>query len=223
MRSILANKRIKMDKNYYDEEYFKWQSEIGEFGGWANLNKFDKYINQDDIVLDFGCGGGYLLNNIQCKIKLGIEINPSAIQQAQKFGINVYNKIDLIENNSIDVIISNSALEHVERPLDILKLLRTKLKNGGTIIFTVPCESIYYNYKKDNIDRHLYTWSPMNLGNLFDEAGFNVIESKPYRHKWFPKAMKVGRYMGRNLFDFSCSIYDRVRRYSSQVRIIAKK
>jgi len=210
-------------ESHYDEDYFKWQSKIGEFGGWANLNKFDKYISLDDIILDFGCGGGYLLNNIKCKKKYGIEINPHAMKQAKKFGINVFNDIDQIDDESIDIIISNSALEHVPQPLDIIKLLKNKLKKNGKIIFTVPCESIYYAYKKDDINRHLYTWSPMNLGHLFDEAGYEVIESKPYRHKWFPKAMQVGQLIGRKPFDLLCNIYDRMRRYSSQVRIVACK
>jgi len=210
-------------ESHYDEKYFEWQSTIGEFGGWANLDKFSNYINQEDVVLDFGCGGGYLLNNIKCSKKIGVEINPYAIKQAESFGVNVYNNIDDIPNEVADVIISNSALEHVERPLDILKLLKDKLKIGGKIIFTVPCESISYAYVKDDINRHLYTWSPMNLGHLFDEAGFNVIESKAYRHKWFPKAARYGKSMGRPLFNFLCSIYDRVRGYSSQVRLVAIK
>lgn len=210
-------------ESHYDEEYFKWQSSIGEFGGWANLDKFNEYIDKNDIVLDFGCGGGYLLNNINCKKKIGVEINPYAVKQAKLFNIEIYDDIDNIPDDFLDVIISNSALEHVERPLDILKSLKNKLKVGGKIIFTVPCESISYAYVKDDINRHLYTWSPMNFGHLFNEAGFNVIESKPYRHKWFPKAVNIGRKMGRPMFNFLCNIYDRLRRYSSQVRLVAIK
>ena len=52
---------------HYDDDYFDWQSEAGEFGGWANQTKFIKYISKDDVVLDFGCGGGYLLKNLDCK------------------------------------------------------------------------------------------------------------------------------------------------------------
>ncbi len=72
---------------HYDSKYFKWQSSIGEFGGWANMSKFTEYINRDDVVLDFGCGGGYLLNNLSCKEKHGIEINESAAEIAKKNGI----------------------------------------------------------------------------------------------------------------------------------------
>ena len=66
-------------EEYYDNKYFDdYQKKIGEFGGKANLFKFKKFINHDSKVLDFGCGGGFLLNNINCSYKAGIEINSVA-------------------------------------------------------------------------------------------------------------------------------------------------
>ena len=38
----------------------------------------------DKKVLDFGCGGGYLLDKINCKKKFGVEINNIAIKEAEK-------------------------------------------------------------------------------------------------------------------------------------------
>ena len=46
------------------EDYFDFQASIGEFGGWANVTKFSDYVAPGDTVLDFGCGGGYLLKNL---------------------------------------------------------------------------------------------------------------------------------------------------------------
>jgi len=62
-------------QKYYNKKYFSWQSRVGEFGGRANLSKFAKFIRPDHHVIDYGCGGGYLLKNIKCKEKIGIEIN----------------------------------------------------------------------------------------------------------------------------------------------------
>ena len=56
-----------MNNNHYNESYFKWQSGIGKFGAWANIHKFIYYIKPDQNILDFGCGGGFLLNQIKCK------------------------------------------------------------------------------------------------------------------------------------------------------------
>ena len=61
-------------ENYYQEDYFEnYQKKIGEFGGKANLFKFKKYIKLSDTVLDFGCGGGFLLKFLDCKNKANIK------------------------------------------------------------------------------------------------------------------------------------------------------
>ena len=106
----------------YDEEYFAWQKEIGEFGGKANLFKFGRYFDSTDDILDFGCGGGYLLDNITTSgKKIGIEINPAARREAERKGIECYPDFTQIEDNSMDVIISNHALEHVSDPWNVIK------------------------------------------------------------------------------------------------------
>ena len=209
--------------SYYDQKYFKWQSPIGEFGGWANLAKFSEFVKKEDTVVDFGSGGGFLLSHIQCHKKMGIEINEAARASAKLIEIDSVADTDLLPDDFADVIISNHALEHTFSPLDELKKLRKKLKKGGKIIFVVPCESIDYAYVKNDINNHIYTWSPMCLGNLFTQAGFEVIESKPYIHKWPPHYEKIAKLFGRRVFNFSCQIYARIERSYFQVRTIARR
>jgi SAM-dependent methyltransferase len=76
----------KFSKHYDDDDYFNWQSSIGAFGGWANKTKFLKYISEGHTVLDFGCGGGFLLKQLNCKNRIGVEVNPSAAEQARQIG-----------------------------------------------------------------------------------------------------------------------------------------
>ena len=215
---------------HYDKDYFDWQSSIGEFGGWANQSKFFEYISSNSRVLDFGCGGGFLLKGLNCVKKVGIEVNESAADTAKKNGIEVYRSVAEMPDDYVDVIISNHALEHTLHPLDELVSLYRKLQLGGRIIFVVPCESIGYSYKANDINHHLYSWSPMCIGNLFTEAGFSVIESKPYIHKWpgikyiWPKMYKfIAKVGGRRLFDIACRIYGRIERSWFQVRVVAEK
>ncbi|MFN5838937.1 MAG: hypothetical protein ACK47J_20015, partial [Pseudanabaena sp.] len=120
-------------------------------------------------------------------------------------------------------IISDNALEHTLQPLQELKSLYKKLKTGGKIIFVVPCEAISYSYKPNDINHHLYSWSPMCIGNLFTEAGFSVIESKPYIHKWPPKYQLIAKIGGRPLFEIACHIFGRIERTWFQVRVIGEK
>jgi SAM-dependent methyltransferase len=208
---------------HYDATYFDWQASIGEFGGWANLAKFLPYLKETDEVLDFGCGGGFLLRNIACRKRVGVEVNPSALSAAVGNGIEGYRSVDDVPDRYVDVVISNHALEHTLRPLDELRTLRQKLRPGGRIVFVVPCESIRMKYKPNDVSHHLYTWSPLSLGNLFAEAGFTVIESRPYIHKWPPGYRQLARVVGRKTFDLVCRIYGHLERSWFQVRVIGHK
>jgi SAM-dependent methyltransferase len=208
---------------HYDTQYFGWQASMGEFGGWANQTKFLEYISDNSRVLDFGCGGGFLLRNLKCSKKVGVEVNPSAIDTARANGVEVFSRVDDVPDEYVDVIISNSALEHTLQPLQELKSLYKKLAPGGKIVFIVPCESISYAYQPNDINHHLYSWSPMCLGNLFTEAGFSVHQCKPYIHKWPPLYRYIAKLGGRLIFDIACRIYGRLERSLFLVRVVASK
>jgi predicted Zn-ribbon and HTH transcriptional regulator len=154
---------------------------------------------------------------------VGVEINSTAAETARENGIAIYNFVDDVPDNYVNIIISNNALEHTHYPLEELKKLYKKLKNKGKIIFIVPCENISYKYKPNDINQHLYSWSPMCIGNLFTLAGFSVIESKPYIHKWPPHYIKIAKMGGRKIFDIVCRIYGQMKREWFQVKIIAEK
>lgn len=213
----------KLVSKHYDEKYFNWQSSIGEFGGWANQTKFIDYITSKSDVLDFGCGGGFLLSGLNCGKKVGVEPNISAAETAKSKGIEVFHGVADIPNDYVDVIISTNALEHTLHPLEELRALYKKLRKGGKIIFVVPCESIKFSWKPNDINHHLYSWSPMCIGNLFTEAGYTVIESKPYINKWPPKYNFIAKFGGRSIFNMVCRIYGRIERSWFQVRVIAEK
>lgn len=205
----------------YSKKYWLYQSPIGEFGGWANLIKFSNFLKPEDAVLDFGCGGGFLLSNLTNNIREGIEVNAEAAKSARLKGLTIYSAVEEIPDGRYDVIISNHALEHCERPLDELKSLKAKLKHGGKIIFYVPCESHKRKYRPNDPNQHLYTWSPINLGNLFEAAGYNVSEVKPFYHRWPPTYRGIVRLCGEKTFHVACRIYGRLFTTLSQVRCIA--
>lgn len=212
-------------EEYYNDKYFDdYQKKIGEFGGKANLFKFKKFIKHDSKVLDFGCGGGFLLNNINCSYKVGIEINSVARNFCKSnFNINSYENISEVEDNNFDVIISNHALEHCERPDDILKKLFKKLKKGGKIIIVTPLDSLFFRFDIKDVNKHLYSFSPMNLGNLLVNAGFNNIKTGTIFHKWPPKYNIIQSFFGWNIFHFFSRIYGLINLYWTQTIGIAEK
>lgn len=212
-----------MVSDHYDARYFARQLEIGTFGGWANQIKFQPEIAAKDDVLDFGCGSGFLLKGLTCASRTGVEVNPAAAETARKNGVTVYTSVEAVPEAAFDVVISNHALEHTLRPLDNLKVLRTRLKVGGKLVLVVPCEGLDNAYEPGDINHHLYTWNPMTLGNLLTEAGFEVRESKAFVHKWPVGWRRVkGLYLRhRWLFDLLSRIRGQMHRQSAQVRAVA--
>jgi SAM-dependent methyltransferase len=205
---------------HYDGEYFEWQKKIGEFGATVDLFKFRKYIKATDRVIDFGCGGGFMLKALGSAAKIGVEINDLARKFAINQGINTVKDASEIEDNWADVIISNNALEHALCPFNELKKLRSKLKSGGKIVFVVPNEK-KGSWKPNDINQHLYTWTPLNIGNLFIAAGF-TIEKIDIIPIWPPKPMQVRKIFGLRLFYLFSKISGDFRRWC-QIRVVAAK
>ena len=73
---------------HYNSDYFEWQRKIGMFGGRANSFKFNRSIRPYDTVVDFGCGGGFLLKNLNCLERLGIEVNEAAHEEIIENGLD---------------------------------------------------------------------------------------------------------------------------------------
>lgn len=193
-------------EEYYDEEYFKWQQKMGVFGAKIKVSMFQPHIKSDMTVVEFGSGGGYLLQQIDAREKVGIEINDAAREAAEAIGIKSVKNISDVSDNYADIIISTSVLEHTENPLGILRELYGKLKEGGKIVFHVPNESCDTEYIRSEVNNHLYTWNCLNLGNLFKAAGYFVYSVQKVQEVWPKNYYEIAREVSPELFESICTI-----------------
>lgn len=190
--------------------YFAYQHVGGLLRGQLNARtKFARFVRPGDVVLDFGCGGGTLLRSLECARRVGVEINPVARVEASAHGIEVFETAAEVPDAVADVIVSNHSLEHVTHPFAVLQALRGKLKARGKLVLVVPLDDwrVQRSYTPQDIDHHLYTWTPLSLGNLLSEAGCDVGEVSVLTHAWFPNWT---RWLGRlpvGVFDAVCWAY----------------
>jgi SAM-dependent methyltransferase len=208
--------------SHYNEDYFKWQQAIGVLTGSANRFMYQPYVGKEDTVLDFGCGGGYLLAGLECRRRLGVEINPAARAIAHAQGIEVACDVREAAGLPADVIISSHALEHTLHPHDILRSLHAALRSGGRLVIVTPFERST-PWRPGDINQHLYTWSPMNLGNLVTAAGFRVETSEIIHHRFPPGAQAWRSLLGEYGFHVLCLLWGRISRSVVQVRVVATK
>ena len=207
----------------YNKKYFKWYKKIGEFGGKINKSRFEKYIKKKDKVLDFGCGGGYLLSELNCKEKHGVEFNPVAIKNCRRKNIKIYKDTKKLKKNYFDKIISNNSLQHCEDPFLEIKNLHQSLKKNGLIIIVTACASRNHKYFPKDINYQMYSWSPMNLGNFLENCGFKILLSKTIIYRWPPFYEFIYKIFGLNTFNVVCKIFGLLDSSLTSIIAVGKK
>lgn len=163
-------------------EYYEMRKDRrSDFVQIRRASHFQPFIKSEDAVLDFGCGTGGVLARIECDKKLGVEVNEASVEEAKGRGIEVFGDISKIEEASVDVVISNHALEHVPNPAAQIAGIARALKSGGRAVLVVPAESPsdqrFSRWTANDPDQHIYSWTPLSFGNLIAQAGLEVESS----------------------------------------------
>jgi len=191
--------------------YFEYQRHVGFIAGRLNVTKFSGFIRPFDTVVDFGCGGGYLLASLQCARKLGVDVNPVARDIATGNGVEFHSRLEEIQDGTADTVISNHALEHVLAPIDSLRGIFRILRPGGKLVLCLPLDDWrrQKRYSPADINHHLHTWTPLLIGHLLFEAGFVVKpeEIRVLRSAWPRYYPYLSQWCPDWLFRFTCLIW----------------
>lgn len=147
-------------------------------------------FSQKGQLLDIGAGTGDFL--VAAKKDgwqtLGIEPNKNAKTLAENKGVNFADQLEVISDDSFDVITMWHVLEHVPNLEYQLKQLKRICKPGGIVIIAVPnYKSFDAQYYKEfwaayDVPRHLWHFSKNGIQKLFAQQNFQLVKMKPM---WF--------------------------------------
>eukprot|EP01084_Bolivina_argentea_P119430 211752_1 len=173
-------------ENYYDEKYLQFQQPLNIFGGAYKSAYLNTLIPENaNNVLEIGCSAGYILGNVNGKNKFCVEINDAAITIAKN-----ENQIEHISKDiktidaKMDFIYTTSVLEHIPNPSAILQDAHPILSDNGVMINEVIHEQKNNKYTENDINKHLYTWSELLLGNLITFSGGTLCECVQWYEMW---------------------------------------
>jgi SAM-dependent methyltransferase len=154
-----------------------------------------KYQRNRKKVLDIGCGVGtidFYLAKQGFNIT-GIDISQNSISIAKKnaeyFKLNkkiVFKVLDFpnkIPKGKFDIIICSEVLEHLKHDKVAVEKIKIFLTSGGILIASSPSQnSLLYRWgllnKFEKEVGHLRRYSEESFRNLFENAGFRILETK---------------------------------------------
>ncbi len=147
-------------------------------------------LHSGDTLLDIGAGTGvflYILDKMGYSHTLGIEPDRAyAHFAADCFDINIQNTFlqDFHTEQRFNIITLHHVLEHLEAPLETLKLIHGLLNDRGYLILEVPNA---LDQQQDPHNRyhvaHLYTFTPDTLEWMGRKAGFKACITKIAPHQ----------------------------------------
>jgi len=168
--------RQKMSASEKVKAYFYPETTLGGFtrkdGTVEFYSRVNALLSEDDVVLDYGAGRGAWtelddspfrrsLRGFQGKVAkvIACDVDEAVLQNQasdEQFVITPGEALPLADQ-SVDVIVTDWVLEHLEEPVDVFKELHRILKPGGWICARTPNKYGYITLLTGLIQNRFHT------------------------------------------------------------------
>lgn len=150
-------------------------------------------------VLEAGCATGYVskvLTERGCKVT-GLDVDEDAVQRAARYcertlvaDLETFDLSQEFEPHSFDVAMFGDVLEHLRDPVGVLRRVRPLLTPDGYVVASIPNVAHgavrlslltgRFDYRPTGLldDTHVRFFTRESIGDMFQEAGFVVVETR---------------------------------------------
>ena len=185
---------------------------------WSHLlNMIDPHITKNSVIVDMGCGIGYLTRPLSLRATtIGLDIDKRLICFAKSH----YREVDFVccdlcylplRSASVDIIVCASVLEHLENLEGSIEGIRTVMTNGGKLAVGYPIEtklleviikafwksgsqvwdqSNISKKKKHSSNPHVHKQNYLAIRKLL-EIGFFPLNFRKIPNKNFPDILSI--------------------------------
>ena len=190
----------------YDESY--WRSAAAKDRGYTDyaadeplylktyrrrLSVVRRHFAAPGRVLDVGCAAGFFLRVMQEEgwAVTGLEpsdaIRPHAerLIGAENVRAGLLGRVEL-EPRSFDLVTMWDVIEHIPDTVTALREVRRLLAPGGKLLVETQnvdsraAKVLGKNWQHYKHAEHIYHFNPTTIARLFAEAGFEILENKPW-------------------------------------------
>jgi SAM-dependent methyltransferase len=141
-----------------------------------------RYFPAAQMLLDVGCGTGFVLEGIQRRcpalVLAGCDVRLATLSAACRrlrgirfFAADVF---AIPYESEFDVVLALDVLEHVDDDRAALRALRNVVKPGGGVILTVPQHPSLWS-EVDNFSCHRRRYVRSDLESKITDAGFDIV------------------------------------------------
>lgn len=172
-------------KNYFEIEKNHWLMRVRRSIVEDNLQSLSVQNKSQPKILDFGCGSGIFVGELQEKgyDASGIDISSEAVKFGELKGIKNLkvqdsHKIDY-PDSFFDVVLSLDVLEHLEDESWAVKEVNRVLRSGGKFIVMVPAYMFLWGVQ-DEVAHHYRRYTLGKLKDVVMKNGNFQIKKSSY-------------------------------------------
>jgi len=178
-------------KSYYQENFYSPDAKrfnpfierIRAFVSNFRGRKIRQMFSEGGRLLDFGAGSGHFGSTMiaagwdVASVDLATNQTEDYIFSEEKICLNFY-------DSSFDVVTLWYVIEHINKPITVIRELKRVLKPGGLLVLSqqnfssLQARLFRQNWLILDPPRHIYQFSPNNLIEFLRLEGFKLIEVK---------------------------------------------